>query len=144
MAALAAAALAVLALAAQMAVTLLAAQLMHPGKLNAIHFLMMNLGLFLQMLLALCVALLVAAGQDEWAPARRRIAALTGLFFLISLLSRPHQMPGVLRYAGLFSLADQAALALGKLSPELLIMPAAAGLFLLAAVRRFSARNLAL
>lgn len=137
-------ALIIVTIAVQSGITLLAAHLMHPDKLNPAHFLMMNLGLLLQKLLALCMALAVSAGQDERVPARRLSRALMGLFFLISLLSRPSQMPGFLRYLGLFALADHSALAAGRLSVALLILPAASILFLMLAIRRFSARDLAL
>lgn len=129
---------------AQAAVCALAAFLLKRGELNLPWFLWLNLGLLVQLLLTGGIALMFSCTHDEARPAGRAAWLLALFFFLISLLSRPQQMPGFLRYAGLYSLVDLQALSTGR--PDLLsVAPLLFALLcLLFGIRRFSRRDLAL
>lgn len=143
-AALTGGALLLCSLLAQMGLAALGALLLHPGRLDAVHFLLMNLGLYLQLLLALAIGLIPACAQDEMRPARRQGRALIALLWLVSLLPRLRHMPAPVKYLAPFSWVDQGALSAGRLSPELLILPAIALLCLAMAAMDFSRRDLAL
>lgn len=128
----------------QAAVSAAAAALLHPQEMNLLWYAWLNLGLLLQLLVTGAIGLMFSAGSDEARPAGRRAWLLSMLLFVIAMLSRAQQMPGFLRYLGIYSLVDLQALSTGR--PDL--FTAAPLLFmllcLLIGIRRFSGRDLAL
>lgn len=121
-----------------------AAALLKPGELRLPAWLLMQAGLLVQWMLAGAIALYFSCGTGEKRRAARQARLLIALFWLVSLLSRPHQMPAILKYLGLFALIDQQALAATRPLLEMLLPLAAAALFLLLGLRRFAGRDLML
>lgn len=128
----------------QAALCALAAFLLKPGEMNGLWYLWLNLGLLAQLMITGGIAIMFSAIHDEARPAGRAAWLLTGFIFLISMLARWHQLPGFLKYVGIYGIIDLQALSTGR--PELIMLaPLGLGLIcLLIGIQRFAGRDLAL
>lgn len=123
---------------------IMAGGLLRPGQLNDRWFLWLNLGLFLALSLFGGLCFLVSALRDERRPASRQGLTLGLLLVLISMAARIREVPAFVSYLTPLSLYDPAGLAQGKLYPLSLLLPLLSLLLVLAGLRGFSRRELAL